>query len=95
MAESTMLKVSTVQALVLQLTEGGQAVLVQDGPAWNGLQKFSCIAPLQLEGLGVIVAKDPASCSIEARIGKILQMGDGEQWLLLMVSPKLGEQLQR
>lgn len=54
-----MLRANKVQAVALQLKEGGQAVLVQDGPDWNGLRKFRCIAPPQCDGQTVIAKKDP------------------------------------
>ena len=90
-----MLKANKVQAVALQLKEGGQAVLVQDGPDWNGLRKFKCIAPPQCDGQMVIATKDPDSSPMGALFGEIFNLGEGEQWVLVMASPDLAARLQR
>lgn len=90
-----MLKATKVQAVALQLTDGGQAVLVQDGPEWNSLRKFKCIAPPQCDGQLVIATKDPNGSAMAALFGEIFNLGEGEQWVLVMVSPDLAARLQR
>lgn len=70
-------------------------MLVQDGPDWNGLRKFKCIAPPQYDGQMVIATKDPDSSPMGALFGEILNLGAGEQWALVMVSPDLAAHLQR
>jgi hypothetical protein len=90
-----MLKANKVQAVALQLKDGGQAVLVQDGPAWNGLRKFKCIAPPQCDGLTVIATKDQDGNSMAAMFGEIFNLEDGEKWVVLMSSPDLTARLQQ
>lgn len=90
-----MLKATKVQAVALQLADNTQAVLVQDGPEWNGLRKFKCIAPPQFDGQTVIATKDPDSSPMGALFGEIFKLGDGEQWVLVMSSPDLAARLQR
>lgn len=90
-----MLKATKVQAVALQLKEGGQAVLVQEGPAWNGLSKFKCISPPACDGQTVIATKDPENSTMGALFGEIFNFGGGEQWVLVMASPDLAARLQR
>ena len=90
-----MLKANKVQAVALQLKEGGQAVLLQDGPDWNGLRKFKCIAPPQCDGQMVIATKDPDSSPMGALFGEIFNLAEDERWVLVMASPDLASRLQR
>jgi hypothetical protein len=90
-----MLKASKLQAVALQLKDGGQAVLLQDGPEWNGLRKFRCIAPPQCDGQTVIATKDTEGGPMGALFGEIFSLGQSEQWVLVMASPELAARLQR
>ncbi|MDY0747336.1 hypothetical protein SNE35_22730 [Paucibacter sp. R3-3] len=40
-----MLKAKKIEAITLELTDGVQAVLVQEGAPWHGLVAYRCIAP--------------------------------------------------
>lgn len=90
-----MLKATKVQAVALQLTDGGQAVLVQDGPEWNGLRKFKCIAPPQCDGQTIIAAKDVEGSPMAAAFGALFDLGNNERWVVVMTSPDLAARLQR
>lgn len=90
-----MLKASKIQAVALQLKDGGQAVLVQEGPEWNGLRKFRCIAPPQHDGQQVIATKDPESSPMGSLFGEIFKFDGGEQWVVVMASPDLAASLQQ
>jgi hypothetical protein len=84
-----MLKANKVQAVALQLQEGGQAVLVQDGPDWNGLRKFKCIAPPQCDKQIVIATKDDNGSPMAAAFGALFDLGENERWVIVMCSPYL------
>lgn len=90
-----MLKANKVQAVALQLKEGGEAVLVQDGTEWNGLHKFKCIAPPKCDGETIIATKNHDSSPLSALFGDIFNLGEGEQWVLVMASPALAARLHR
>lgn len=90
-----MLKASRVQALALQLTDGGQAVLVQDGPEWNGLRKFKCIAPPQCDGQSIIAVKDHEGSPMATAFGAIFNLDLDERWVVVMTSPELAARLQK
>lgn len=90
-----MLKANKVHAVTLQLKGGGHAVLMQDGPDWNGLRKFKCIAPPQCDGHMVIATRDHDKSPMGAMFGEIFELGDSEQWVLVMASPDLAARLQR
>ncbi len=89
-----MIKASKVQAVALELKEGGQAVLVQDGPDWNGLRKFKCISPPQCDGQVIIAAKDDSS-PMAAVFGALFDLGENERWVVVMSSPDLAARIRR
>lgn len=89
------LKATKVQAIALEISDGGQAVLVQDGPDWNGLRKFKCIAPPTCAGQSVVAARDPSNSPLGAMFGELFNLGDGESWVVVMASPDLASQLKR
>ena len=84
-----------VQAIALQLNEGGQAVLVQDGPDWNNLRKFKCIAPPQCDGQMVIATRDQDGGPMAAAFGALFDLGENERWVIVMASPDLSARLKR
>lgn len=90
-----MLKANRVSALGLPLAEGGHAVLAQEGPECNGLRKFKCIAPPQLDGQTIIATKDNEGSPMTAAFGRLFDMDDSERWVVVMTSPELGAQLQK
>lgn len=90
-----MLKASRIQAVALTLSEGGQAVLVQDGPDWNGLRKFKCIAPPHCDGQSIIAVKNQDGGPIAAAFGELLNLDIDEHWVVVMASPDLTARLQR
>lgn len=81
-----MLKANKVNALGLPLAEGGQAVLVQDGPDWNGVRKFKCIAPPDLDGQTIIAAQDIEGSPLTAAFGRLFGLDEdgGERWVVMM-----------
>ena len=85
-----MLTAKKVQAITLQLTDHTQAVLVQDGPDWNGLRKFVCVSPLDCDGQTIIAAKGPQGNTH----GTFFNLGESERWAVLMVSPDLAARLE-
>lgn len=89
-----MLRANKLQAVNLQLTEGGDAVLVQDGPEWNGLRKFTCIAPPQCDGQMIIATKDHDGSPMAA-FGALFDLGQNERWVVVMSSPDLAARLRR
>jgi hypothetical protein len=87
-----MLKATKVQALALQLTEGGQATVVQDGPEWNNLRKFKCIAPPELDGQTIIATQDHEGSPLRFTFGALLGLED-ERWVVVMASHDIGKRL--
>ena len=90
-----MLKASRIQAVAIALTDGGQAVLVQDGTEWNGLRKFKCISPPQLDGQSIIASKDHDGSPMAAAFGALFSLDLDERWVVVMASPELGARLQK
>lgn len=55
-----MLKAKKVSAVAVELTDGVEAVFVQEGDEWNGMREFRCIAPRAFVDQKIIVAPDPS-----------------------------------
>ncbi len=90
-----MIKAKQVQALSLPLISGTEAILVQDGPEWNNLRKFRCIAPQGLDGQTLIATRDNDNNGFSALFGAIFQIDGREKWVAVMSSPELAVQMKR
>lgn len=87
-----MIKAKKIQALAIQLNTGCEAILVQDGPEWNNLQKFRCISPAGLDGQTIIATRDQGNSPFSASFGAIFQIDGHEKWVAVMASPQLAAQ---
>lgn len=90
-----MINAKSIRAIAIPLTDGGEAVLVRDGPEWNNLQKFKCLSPAALGEQTIIAAKDHGSSLLSALFGSAFKVDDGQQWVLVMASPNLAAQIKR
>jgi len=90
--DTTAIKGRSVKAIALPLRSGGEAILVQDGPPWEIVRKFKCIAPEALAGQFVLAMQETLSAA--ALIGRAFDMdGAGDIWVIFATSPDLGAQL--
>lgn len=82
----TTITLNGLQAFCIRLVDGTEAVLIQDGPKWNGLGSFRCVYPPQFSGCNLI-AMPHVSGAAEQAFSALL---DTEQrWDAVMVSPSL------
>ena len=72
-------------ALRVKLSNGGDALLIQDGPTWNGLASFKCVHPEELAG-GTLVAM-PDAPGWNGAFASILE--GKENWNVVLASPSL------
>jgi hypothetical protein len=86
------IKGRSVKAIALPLRSGGEAILVQDGPPWEIVRKFKCIAPDALAGQFVLAM--PEKSSLQTLIGRAFDVdGAGDIWLVFATSTAIGAQL--
>lgn len=88
-----MIKAKKIQAIAIPMATGIEAVLVQDGPEWNNLQKFRCVSPPGLVDQTIIAAKDPNNSPLSAMLGELFQIDGYDKWVAVMASPELAAQL--
>ncbi len=84
-----MIRAKKIHALAVPLTAGGDAILVQDGPEWNNLQKFKCISPKPLDGQTIIATRDQGNSPFSALFGAVFQIDGHEKWVAVMATPEL------
>lgn len=89
-----MIKAKKIQALVITLSDEREALLVQDGPEWNNLQKFRCIKPTCFDDQQIIAARE-GNDSFSAMFGSIFQIDGGEKWVVVMASPLMASMLKQ
>lgn len=88
-----MITATKIQALAVPLAIGGEAVLVQDGPAWENLHKFRCISPPSLSGKVIIAAKEQIDSQLSAMFGELFHVDGGDKMVVVMASPELAKQI--
>lgn len=85
------IKAKVIGAIELQLADGVQAVLVQEGEPWNGLVEYRCITPRAMLGQKLIAAPDSPSSGFsrvfDSVFGRLPEMD------VLMATSELGKVL--
>lgn len=85
------IKAKVIGAIQLQLADGVQAVLVQEGEPWNGLVEYRCITPSAMRGQKLIAAPDSRgndfSRAFDSVFGRLPEMD------VLMATSELGKVL--
>lgn len=80
-------KAKKIGAVQITLSDGTDAVFVQDGAEWNTLIAYRCIAPAAFAGDVMITAQDPES---PATLSAMLEVfGRIPERLIVMASPRL------
>lgn len=87
-----MLKAENISAVRLRLSDGVEAVLVQQGQTWNGLREYRCIAPAAFAGQKLLTVSNEDD-SVFTRIFSS-GWGDMGTQTIMMASPALGAAIQ-
>lgn len=87
-----MLKAENISAVRLRLSDGVEAVLVQEGDSWNTLREYRCIAPAGFVGQKLLTAPDDDN-GLFTRVFRG-GWGDMGSQAILMASPALGAAIQ-
>lgn len=88
-----MLKTKRISAVSLALPNGVEAVLVQQGPAWNGLHEYKCISPALFAGQTVITMPQANDRRSLGAFFAVLRRLDDEE-VIVMASPDIGAEIQ-
>jgi hypothetical protein len=83
-----MLTAETISAVRLRLSDGVEAVLVQEGPEWNTLRQYRCVAPAAFVDQKLVTSpqmdEGPLKNFFDCVLGRV------EDRPIVMASPALG-----